>query len=389
MRLMAESDISGGSAAPDGGVAITGRARVGGDIRHLAARSRPGDILVIDVLDLGAGDARALVDAAPAAVINAQRTVSGRHPASGAALLIDAGVAVVDDAGAAVLALRDGSRVSISGGSVLRDGREIAGGTILTAARVDDATASARAQLRVQTASFGTNALARLEAEPELFFEGAGLPGLGVDVRGRAVVVVGAGDSVGSDLRALRRFLRERKPIIIAEGGAADEVAKRARIPHVIVGGIDAASERTLTAAHVVVESSDAAGRTRMEALGTARTETSVRLAPTDLAVLAAYHAGAAVVVVAGRTTTAIDTLAASPESGLGEFLVRLVTSHRTADAGVVVATYRHRHSLWFVWTVLVIAVATLAVAVWGSPDARSLISGAWDALRGWLGVGS
>ena len=388
MRNMAESRESDGSAVPEDGVMISGRTRVGGAIRNLAARSKAGDIIVIDALDLNSVDARALVDAAPAAVVNAQRTVSGRHPASGACVLLEAGIVVVDDAGAAVLALRDGATVTVDDGRVVRGGDEVAAGTVLTAALVDSATGSARAQLRVQTASFGTNALARLEAEPELFFEGAGLPDLGVDVRGRAVVVVGVGDAVESDLRALRRFLRERKPIMIAEGGAADAVARRTRTPQVIVGGIDAASEAALTAAHVVVPTSDAAGRTRMDALGTNRTETSIRLAPTDLAILAAYHAGASVIVVAGRSTTAIDTLAASPEVGLGEFLVRLVTARRTADAGVVAATYRHRHSAWFVWAVLVVAIATLAVAVWASPDARSLIVGVWDTVRGWFGVG-
>jgi uncharacterized membrane-anchored protein len=62
------------------------------------------------------------------------------------------------------------------------------------------------------------------------------------------------------------------------------------------------------------------------------------------------------------------------------------VTRRSTTDASVIAATYRHRHSLLFVWTVLVLAFATLAIALWSIDDVRAWVQDAWTAVTGWFG---
>ncbi|MDT7730802.1 MAG: hypothetical protein QOK45_1055, partial [Mycobacterium sp.] len=59
---------------------ITGTARVDRDIERLLRRVVPGDIVVIDALDLDRITADALVEADVAAVINASPSISGRYP---------------------------------------------------------------------------------------------------------------------------------------------------------------------------------------------------------------------------------------------------------------------------------------------------------------------
>src|ERR1700753_2767448 len=59
---------------------VVGTARVDRDIDRLLRRVCPGDIAVLDVLDLDRITADALVDAEIAAVINASPSVSGRYP---------------------------------------------------------------------------------------------------------------------------------------------------------------------------------------------------------------------------------------------------------------------------------------------------------------------
>ncbi|MFZ3290910.1 MAG: thiamine pyrophosphokinase, partial [Mycobacterium sp.] len=59
---------------------VIGTARVDRDIDRLLRRVCPGDIAVLDVLDLDRITADALVDAEIAAVINASPSVSGRYP---------------------------------------------------------------------------------------------------------------------------------------------------------------------------------------------------------------------------------------------------------------------------------------------------------------------
>lgn len=57
---------------------VVGTARVDRDIDRLLRRVCPGDIVVLDVLDLDRITADALVDAEIAAVVNASPSVSGR-----------------------------------------------------------------------------------------------------------------------------------------------------------------------------------------------------------------------------------------------------------------------------------------------------------------------
>ena len=59
---------------------VTGTARVDRDIDRLLRRLEPGDIVVLDVLDLDRVTADALVEADIAGVVNASPSISGRYP---------------------------------------------------------------------------------------------------------------------------------------------------------------------------------------------------------------------------------------------------------------------------------------------------------------------
>jgi uncharacterized membrane-anchored protein len=367
---------------------VTGPARIG-TVRDLTARAKPGDVLVIDALDLREADAYALALTGAVAVVNAQSTASGRQPAAGARTLLDAGLTVIDGAGSAVLAVRDGVRLTLSGDRVMRGAAVIAEGTALTTERVVEADTAALDHLKVQVAVFGSHALERLEREGALFFEGRGLPELGIDVKGRVVLVVMGSDAAAADLKSLRLFIADRRPIIIAEGGAVDAcLAERLR-PSVIVGDVDRAPEAVLATARTIALAGDRESLTRLDAMNANYELTDVALAGSDLATLAAHHAGAEVVVVAGRRDSAVDVLSAEPDVGIGSFLTSLVVRRGTVDAEVIAGTYRHRHSLAFVWTVLILAVATLAIALWSVDDVRSLVDSTWDTLSGWFGGSS
>src|SRR5690349_8687085 len=88
---------------------IEGTVRVDRRTSSLLARLRPGDIAVIDHLDLDRRTAEQLVEQQVGAVVNAGRFVSGRYPALGAEVLAKAGVVLVDDAGPDVLSARNGA----------------------------------------------------------------------------------------------------------------------------------------------------------------------------------------------------------------------------------------------------------------------------------------
>ena len=59
---------------------VTGTARLDRRTRRLVKRIRPGDIAVIDHVDIDRGAAEALVEAGVAAVVNIAPSISGRYP---------------------------------------------------------------------------------------------------------------------------------------------------------------------------------------------------------------------------------------------------------------------------------------------------------------------
>src|SRR6201986_5598678 len=92
---------------------LVGPARVDRDIDRLLRRLCPGDIVVLDVLDLDRITADALVDAEIAAVVNASPSVSGRYPNLGPEVLMANGVTLIDETGTDVFKkIKDGSKVS-------------------------------------------------------------------------------------------------------------------------------------------------------------------------------------------------------------------------------------------------------------------------------------
>src|SRR5687768_3359451 len=105
--------------AVDGMPGVTGTARLDRRTPALLRRLRPGDIAVVDHLDLDRANAQALVDAGVVAVVNASPFISGRYPNLGPDLLARSGVVMVDSVGTDVFSrLRDGSTIRVHDGAV-------------------------------------------------------------------------------------------------------------------------------------------------------------------------------------------------------------------------------------------------------------------------------
>src|SRR3954447_11109774 len=99
---------------------LTGTARLDRRTKRLVGRLRPGDIAVIDHVDLDRVAADSLVAVGVAAVLNARPSVSGRYPNLGPQVLLDAGVPLVDDLGEELFQeLREGDPIRVDGATVL------------------------------------------------------------------------------------------------------------------------------------------------------------------------------------------------------------------------------------------------------------------------------
>src|SRR5690606_2826265 len=101
-------------------------------VRVLLRRLRPGDVAVIDILDLDQQSAEELAARRPAAVIDVQSSISGRYPTGGPRVLIEAGVPLIDEVGGAILGAKDGAQATVTGSQVVIDGDVIAEGRHVT-----------------------------------------------------------------------------------------------------------------------------------------------------------------------------------------------------------------------------------------------------------------
>src|SRR5688500_14995151 len=111
---------------------VSGTARVDRRTRALLPRLRPGDVAVLDHLDLDRSTAQALVDAGVAAVLNVSPMISGRYPSLGPEVLADAGIVILDRV-EGIDAVQDGTTVRVHdevvyvGEAAVAMGREVDG----------------------------------------------------------------------------------------------------------------------------------------------------------------------------------------------------------------------------------------------------------------------
>ena len=187
--------------------------------------SRPGDIAVVDRLDLDAPDApERCSTTAWSRSLNARRSSPAATRTSVPSSSRDAGVVLLDER---VPTSSAGSRTARRSGSTrasstARDGERAPGRAL--GRRGDHAPAWTRPG-RPGHASWRrspTTPSEFLRREQDLLLNGEGVPELRTRIDGRPVVVVVRGARHDEDLRRLRRFIREQQPVLVGVDGGAE-----------------------------------------------------------------------------------------------------------------------------------------------------------------------
>ncbi|MEE6273182.1 putative cytokinetic ring protein SteA [Georgenia sp. MJ278] len=324
-------------------------ARVDARTKNLTKRLRPGEIAVIDHLDLDRVSAEALVACRPAAILNAARSTSGRYPNLGPGIIIEAGIPLVDDLGPGLMALAEGATLRVEGGEVHSGGTLVAEGVAQDAASVEAAMEEARAGLAVQLESFAANTMDYLRRERELLLEGVGVPDVRTSFEGRQALIVVRGYHYKEDLAMLRSYVREYHPVLIGVDGGADAILEAGWTPDMIVGDMDSVSDSALACgAEIVVHAyrdGRAPGTARMEQLGIEHVVFPATGTSEDVAMLLADDKGAELIVAVGTHATLIEFLDKGRSGMASTFLTRLRVGSKLIDAKGVSQLYRTRIS--------------------------------------------
>ncbi|WP_460460044.1 putative cytokinetic ring protein SteA [Angustibacter peucedani] len=372
---------------------VVGVARVDSRTKNLTKRLQPGDVAVIDHLDIDTVAAEALVARRPGAVVNAAQSTSGRYPNLGPEILLAAGVPLVDGVGREVMvAVAEGDRVRVHDDEVYLGDDLVAKGVRQTDESVAEAMEEARAGLAVQLEAFAANTMEFLRKERELLLDGVGVPDITTELDGRHVLVVVRGYHYKQDLQTLRHYVREYKPIIIGVDGGADAVLDAGLPLHLIVGDMDSVSDKALASgAEIVVHAyrdGRAPGAERVEALGVTPVVFPATGTSEDVAMLLADDKGAELIVAVGTHATLVEFLDKGRAGMASTFLTRLRVGGKLIDAKGVSRLYRSRISTWQVVLLLVCGLLALFVAMSVTPAGQAALGlgGAqWDDLISWI----
>lgn len=356
---------------------VVGTARTGRRADALAPRLQPGDIAVLDHTDLDRASARALVDSGVTLVVNVQPMISGRFPNLGPELLARGGVAIVDGIGTEALArLADGRTVRVHDGRVYgEDGTELAVGRAVDLPTIEAEMLAARSGLATQLELLTRTSTEFLRREEDLLLHGEGVPRTATRFAGRSAVVVVGGPEHEAELRAIRPYLREQEPVLVAVGKVADELRAAGRRPDVVVldadDELDRPSAATLKAARDVVVRvgpGRPSGVDGLERMGVRPTVLATTATAEDAALLIADAGDARLVIGVGLHATLEDFLDRQRGGLASTYLTRLRLGPRLVDAAAVPRLYSGRVRPHHLLLVMLAGLVALAASVSVTP---------------------
>jgi uncharacterized membrane-anchored protein len=369
-----------------------GTARLDKRTKRLVQRLGPDDIAIIDHADLDRVSAEELIESGVRIVFNCSPSVTGRYPNVGPLALVRGGVQLIDVAGAPLFEeVKDGESLVVRGSSLFRNGTRLAAGRSLTADDLEESLADQRGRLTEALESFADNTLRHLREDSKLLAEGVQLPQLQTRFRDRHALVVARGPGDERDLRILRPYIRDFKPVLVGVDGGADVLREAGYQPDLIVGDMDSVSDDALrSGAELIVHAyadGRAPGRARIDELGLASAVLPAPGTSEDVAILLADEKGAELIVAVGTKFNLIEFLERGRGGMSSTFLIRLKAGEKLIDARGVSRLFRGRVGLgWFV-VFAIAGLAAIAAVLVASADLQEFVSLLGDRLRSILGL--
>jgi uncharacterized membrane-anchored protein len=325
-------------------------------------------------------------------VLNASRSSSGSYPNPGPMILTDAGVHLVDFPQASLFdLLDDGQELTVRGADVYRGDELVATGEVLDREVVHRAHERARQQIGEALAAFAENTISHMREERELLAGRIDLPEFETNFRDRVTLIVVRGVDHQKDLRILRPYLRDVKPVLVAVDGGADALMADGFVPHMIVGDMDSASDVALrSGAELVVHAypdGRAPGRDRLDRLGLPYKVVPAPATSEDVAMLIAAEKGAELLVAVGTHFNLVEFLDKARSGMSSTFLTRLRVGEILVDAKGVSRLYRPSPGAGPLIVVTLAALLVLVLVVVTSPTLGQFLDLVWLKLQILLGL--
>jgi len=357
---------------------IKSKAVVDKKTKNLVRRIKPGEIGIICHRDLDEVGAMSLIEARVKAVVNAERSISGRYPNLGPALLYREGIPLIDNVGTKILeTVKDGDTVELRDGRIYLRGVLVGKGSVMNGKTIKREMALAKRNLEAELDGFIDNTLEYAKKEKDLILGKLELPKLRTDISGRHALVVVRGKDYRNDLSIIRSYIEEVKPVLIGVDGGGDALLEFGLVPDIIIGDMDSVSDRALRKCREIVVHAYMDGRAPgLERINRLGLNAEVLCCPgtsEDIAMLLAYENGAELIVAVGAHSSIIDFLEKGRKGMGSTFLTRLKVGDRLVDAKGVNKLYREKVKPKHIVGLVLAAMIPVVIAGAMSPPLQQL----------------
>jgi uncharacterized membrane-anchored protein len=371
---------------------IHGTARLGRRTKDLVKRLGPEDVAVIDHRNLDRIAAEELVASGVSGVVNAAPSSDGSYPNAGPLTLVRAGIPLIDVTDGDLFdELADGSPVTLDGGSIRSDGRLVAEGRLREVDELARDLDQQRRRIHLALHDFAENTMTHIREEGELLSGTVDLPETRSRFRDRHVLIVVRGPDHKKDLRALRAYIQDVKPLLVGVDGGADAILEEGLKPDLILGDMDSASVKALRCgAELIVHAypeGRAPGAERLRELGLEHVVVPAGGTSEDVAMLLASEKGASLIVSVGAHFNLVEFLDKQRRGMSSTFLTRLRIGETLVDAKGVSRLYNPGLSLRHLAFFLGAFAVLLVIVVLSTPALENTVDLLWLKLKVVLGL--
>lgn len=357
----------------------TGKVRKDRLTKKLIQRLRAGEIALIAHRDLDWTAAEGLLRCGVRVILNRDSFCSGLFPPLALQFLMRRGVHLVENLGRQFFdEAAEGEVVGVAGDTVYRRGSAPVRGKLLTESVYERLYRKSQQQRESVVENFIVNTLDHAYRERGLVTGDLELPPVATKFKDRDAVIVIRGKGFREDLRAIKNYLLENKPVLIGVDGGGDALAECGFIPDIIVGDMDSVSDAVLRRApelvvHAYPDGRGVPGQERLRRLGLKYHLFRAPGTSEDIAMIMAHDSGAALIVAVGAHFSATEFLEKGRRGMASTFLVRLKVGERLVDAKGVSRLYQPRRAGLLVPVFIAAGLTPLLTMVFFSPVVQHL----------------
>ncbi|MGZ5315554.1 MAG: putative cytokinetic ring protein SteA, partial [Solirubrobacterales bacterium] len=233
--------------------------------------------------------------------------------------------------------------------------------------------------------------MAHIREEGALLSGTIDFPETRTSFRDRHALIVVRGTDHLKDLRTLRAYIRDVRPVLVGVDGGGDAIVKEGMKPDVVLGDMDSAREQTLrTGAELIVHAypdGTAPGADRLRELGLDYTVVPAAGTSQDVAMLLASEKGASLIVSVGAHFNLVEFLDKQRSGMSSTFLTRLRIGEILVDAKGVSRLYNPGPSLAHMAMFFAAFAALLVIVVITTPALERLVDLLWLKIKVLLGL--